>query len=419
MNILPAQEFELLGGRLFIAPMRTKDVVSVEGSVRGGPHRYAHTNEMLPGIAAELLDAGTPTKKKAVMREALAARGISLSFSSRGDRTHFSGHSFPEDLPFLLSTIAECLGLAMFPESEVKAARARELGSLREAKSDTSIQASVALSRLLYDPAHLNYDETIETLEKQLQRVNRKELLGFRKLLGTQGLILAITGDVTEIEARSAAEKAFRKLGRGVEALPQKKRNTKIPQLSEKKIPIADKANIDVLLGAALPLVRHDPLYRPLAVLTEMLGGGFASHLMQTVRERDGLTYRTYATLAGFSDGLDGYFEVYASFNPGRYTESVEKLRAEVREFFAAGITEEALARKKEEIAGSYLVGLSTTRGLARTLHALAADGRDLSYLREYPALIQAVSLKEVHAAADCIPLERLSLAAAGTFPKK
>ncbi|MCR4276403.1 MAG: insulinase family protein [Candidatus Parcubacteria bacterium] len=414
-----AQAFSIVeGGKLLVAPTSAKDVVAVEGSVLGGSNHLPKRWDVIPSLSAELLDAGTNKKKKGVIRGALADRGISLSFSAGGDRTFFSGQCLPEDLPFLLSTIAECLGGAHFPEAEVKAAKARALGSIAELKTDTNMQARIALSRILYDTAHPNFSRTLEEEETSIRSSTRRNLLDFRHKFCRDGLVLAVTGDVNAGTVRKAAEKAFGKLPAKGFAPLAKQLNKKPSASAEKLIPIPDKANVDVLLGAALPLHKSDPLFYPAYLLAEMLGGGFASHLMMTIRERDGLTYGVYATLRGFDGATDGYLRIWATFSPEKYTESVAALRKEVRTFFSTSITEKALLKKKEEITGSYLVGLSTARGLARILHQFTIDGRDLAFLAEYPDYIRAVSLAHVRAAAKLVPLHKLSFAASGTFPK-
>lgn len=403
-------------GRLLFAPMKTKDIVAVEGSVLGGANMLPKASDVIPSLAAALFDAGTIKKKKAAFREALALRGITLSFAAGGDRTYFSGQCFPEDMSFLLSTIAECLGQAVFPEAELKTTKTHAQGALAEQKTDTHALAARALNRMLYDATHPNFPRTIRENELSVTKARRTDLKSFQKMIGRSGLVLALSGDIDATSLPGVVAKAFKKLSEGTSTASKKELNTKISRGEEVRIPIRDKANIDVLLGASLPLTKKHELFHPALLLTDMLGGGFAAHLMQTVRERDGLTYRTYARLGGLSDGSDGYFEAYASFTPSRYEESVAKLRTEIKNFFTTGITEDALARKKDEVAGSYAVGLSTTRGLASALHSLAVDGRDLSYLTEYPTVIRAVPLAEVHSAADLIPFSKLSLAAAGTF---
>lgn len=414
-----AQEFPMpIGGRLFLAPTRAHDIVTVEGSVLGGPNMLPATLDVVPGLAAELLDAGTPKKKKSVIRETLAGRGISLTFSSSGDRTAFSGRCFPEDLPVLLATITECLNEANFPEGEVKNAKARAFGELAEEKSDTRAQAERAFAALLYDPGHVNYARSIEAEEKSIVITRRSHLQDFRKMLGKGGLVLAIVGDIDVASARDAVLKAFQKLGQGIATAPVKQANKKVQSSNEKTVPIKDKANIDVLLGATLALTVHHPLYHPTKVLIDMLGGGFSAHLMQTIRERDGLTYGVSATLAGLDAGADGYLKIWATFSPQRYEESIAKLRKEVDIFFSKSLTEAALVQRQEEITGSYLVALSTTRGLAASLHSIGAFGFDLSYLTEYPNIIRAVSLTDIKNAVALIPQKKLSLVASGTFQK-
>lgn len=415
---IPAEEFPIFGGRLFVAPTRAKDVVAVEGSVLGGPNMLPTEQDVIAWLAAEMLDAGTLKKNKSIIRETLAGRGMSLRFSSSGDRTAFSGQCFPEDLPILLSTITECLSEASFPEAEVKKTKARALGELAEEKSDTRIQAQRALSALLFDPGHVNYMRPTTIGEKNVAASRRANFQNFRKMLGKGGLVLAIAGDIEIASVRTQVEKAFKKLGQGTPIAPIKQPNKKIQGAAEKLIPIADKANIDIFLGAALPLSIHHPMYHSTKVLTEMLGGGFSAHLMQTIRERDGLTYGVSATLAGLEAGADGYFKIWATFSPEKYEESIAKLREEIGIFFAMGLTDAALVKRKEEIAGSYLVALSTTRALASALHAIGALGFELSYLVEYPNIIRAISLSDIKTSADLIPLRRLSLAAAGTFKK-
>lgn len=416
----PAQEFLMPeGGRLFVAQTHVHDIVIVKGSVLGGRNMLPRTLDIVPALAADLLDAGTTKKKKNVIRDTLAGKGMSLSFSSSGDRTEFSGQCFPEDLSRLLSIITECLGGAIFPETEVKNAKALTLGTLAEAKSNTRTRAEYALSALLYDTEHVNYGRPIEALEKGIVAVRRTHLQDFRKMLGKGGLVLAIVGDISVDKARSEAEKTFGKLAIGTVTAPIKQSNKKRQKASEKLIPIADKANVDVLLGVALPLTIQHPLYQPMKVLVEMLGGGVTSHLMQTIRERDGLTYGVYASLNGLDSGADGYLKIWATFSPHIYKESVEKLREEVDIFFAKGLTEEALEKRKEEMIGSYLVALSTTQNLAHSLHAIGTNGFELSYLTEYPNIIRAVSLSDIINAAELIPRGELSLAASGAFKKK
>jgi zinc protease len=410
-------EMESGGMRFFATRTGAKDVVTISGSIFGGYSMLPRAQSELPALAAELLDAGTNTKSKHVIRESLSAKGISISFSSDVDRLHFFANCFPEDVSFTLKTIVDCLSGANFPLAEIKVAKERAIGELKEEKTDTQYLAVTELSRMMYDPSHINYAESISVRQKSIEGITRAELLQFRKMLGKGGLVLAMVGDIQPESALETARKIFSTLPAGTNEAPSKSRNKKIIHPREAIITVANKANIDVCLGTPLSITYDDPAFIPLTILLNMLGGGgFSSHLMVALRERDSLTYAVHATLTGFTGLADGNVRIAASFSPQKYTESVEILRKEISVFFNSQITDEKLSSKKIEIAGDYLVGLSTTRGLARKLHSIGVEGKPLTYLDEYLDLVNAVTVEDLKAAARLIPLDKFSLAAAGTF---
>jgi predicted Zn-dependent peptidase len=51
-------------------------------------------------------------------------------------------------------------------------------------------------------------------------------------------------------------------------------------------------------------------------------------------------------------------------------------------------------------------------------LHKVGIDGKQLSYIDEYPKLIKAVTLEDIQTVAKMISVDKLSIAAAGSFLK-
>jgi len=269
----------------------------------------------------------------------------------------------------------------------------------------------------LYDSAHVNYAESIAARKATIEAVTRAELMQYRKMLGQGGLVLTIVGDIQPESVLQEAMKVFKKLPAGTPTAPSKSKNKKATAASEDIISVPDKANIDTYLGVAVPCTYDDPVYLPFTILTQMLGGhGFTSHLMSTIRERDGLTYGVYAMPSGFSGLADGDFRVWATFSPEKFDQSVAALRKEISLFFKQGMTEERLEARKDEVIGSYIVGLATTGGFATMLHSIGAEGKSLAYVDEFPELVQAVTIQDLLSAAKLIQLDKLSLVAAGTF---
>ena len=404
--------------RIFIAPTKARDVVTIVGSVLGGENMLPRVESGVPLLAGSLFDAGTKRTSKDILRESLAARGATLSFSTGADRTYFRASCLPEDLQFILDLIVECLGEALFLEKEIPAARERLLGRIKESKTETGIQAASELSRILYDEQSVNYADKEAVTEKSLKAATRAELLAFRMLLGTGGLVIAIAGDTDSATALKAVERSFGKLSPGTLEESTKTKNKKTASAQEKRISIPDKANVDIFLGVVVPLTINDELYLPFMTLSDMLGGGFAAHLMQTVRERDGLTYGISTAPSGFGKDVEGAFRIWSTFSPDLLEKGLQTIHKEIKNFFTTGITKPSLIRKQDEMTGSYTIGLATTGGLAGILHKIGVEGKPLSYIDEYPNLIRAITVDDVQVAAALIQRNKLSLAAAGTFAK-
>ncbi|MDB5189879.1 MAG: Zinc protease [Parcubacteria group bacterium] len=407
--------------RLFAVRTGAKDVVTIEGSVLGGYYMQSREDMMVPRMVTGLLDAGTKNKTKEQLRGALAAKGASLYFAPGGDRTHFYAACLPEDAEFMFKLIVECLSESTFPTAEVANQKKRSLAELEESKNDTGFQASMAFSRLIYDPTHVNYPDEIDVEMKRVAKATRKDMLTFRSKLGQGGLVLAVAGDIVPDSILAKAEKAFSKLPKGTAKMTEKKANAKKPSVSEALVSIPDKATIDTYIGVHVPMTYESDDFTALKVFTSMLGGGGLStgHLMRTIRERDGLTYGIAAGTKGFAGKADGAFVIHATFSPATFDQAVANTRKEIKIFLETGMTEETLQTKKDELTGRYYVGLSTTRGLASALHTIGIEEKPLAYIDEYPSLIHAVTVADLKRVAAIIPFDKLSLAAAGTFIKK
>jgi zinc protease len=407
------------GMRIFATHTKAKDVVSIEGSILGGWSMLPSSKSEVPGLAADLFDAGTSKKSKDQIREALASRGATISYSVGKNRTFFSVSCLPEDISFVLKLVVECLSESNFPVAEIKKSKERALADLEEEKNQTGPIAAAALSRLIYDSSHPNYTESLAARKKKIESVTQKDLLTFKKMLGKNGLILAITGDISEAIVTKEAKNIFGKLPKS-SAIPVKSvTNKKIQKGLTELIHVKDKANIDVYMGISVPFTYDDPRYIPFIVMSEMLGGrGFTSHLMQTIRERDGLTYGVYAYAVGFGEKTDGYFQVWATFSPAKFSESVRALKKEIEIFLTKRITTENLELRKIEMSGKYVVGLSTSRALANTLQKIGIEEKSITYLDEYLEILKKVTIDDIKNAAKLISVKNLSLAAAGSFFK-
>lgn len=144
---------------------------------------------------------------------------------------------------------------------------------------------------------------------------------------------------------------------------------------------------------------RDDEDRHRLAVVEQVLGGGMASRLFQTVREERGLAYSVYAYRLGFQGA--GALAVYAGTSPSRGPEVLDLLNAEIDRMAAHGVTPEEMASAKGHMRGALALGLEDSGArMSRLGHSQTVHGR-VRPLEEVERDIESLTLEEVNDAAQ------------------
>jgi zinc protease len=182
---------------------------------------------------------------------------------------------------------------------------------------------------------------------------------------------------------------------------------------------IEDKTSADMVVGIPIGIDRNHPDYYPLMLGNYILGGNFSARLMQTVRDKEGLTYGIGSRVSGVNTGNDGFWYVSGTFAPDLLNKGRQSALKQIKMWVNKGVTAEELENKKTTLTGSYKVGLATTSGLAGQILANAERGRELSFLDEYPGIINGLLLKDVNDAIKTyININNLVTVGAGTVDK-
>jgi zinc protease len=144
---------------------------------------------------------------------------------------------------------------------------------------------------------------------------------------------------------------------------------------------------------------RHNPDVPTLAVLNEILGGGFASRLFQKVRTELGLAYAVGGGY-GFAWDHPGTMHVVAMTKSASTVEATQAALAEIAGTAAKPFTEEELARAKDNILNSFLFRYDTREKVLAARELLEYYGYPADYLETYKTAIEKVSVADLNAAA-------------------
>ncbi|MCB2115440.1 MAG: insulinase family protein [Rhodobacteraceae bacterium] len=154
-----------------------------------------------------------------------------------------------------------------------------------------------------------------------------------------------------------------------------------------------------VLFGAG-GIKRDDPDFFAAYILNHILGGGgFASRLMDEVREKRGLTYGVSTWLAPM-DLAEIWQGSFSSANE-KVAEAITVVRDVWTDVAANGVTEAELEAAKTYLTGSYPLRFDGNGPIANMLVGLQAERLPMSYVNDRNAYIEAVTLADIRRVAQ------------------
>ncbi|MEM6326817.1 MAG: pitrilysin family protein [Bacteroidota bacterium] len=400
--------------RLLALPTGIRDVVSFRGSFRSAPD-LSRDDDVTQDLVTDLLDKGSQRLDRFEIADLLDGRGARLSFYSDGLRMGFAGRCLREDLADVLALASELLRTPAFDPDEVQKARQKAIASVRRSTESTGARANGAFTRRVYPSAHPTHILPHETEMTRLGAVTEETARAYHAAhVGTEGLTLAVVGDVEPGALGVVVAEAFREWGaHGREATFERAARPVPP--GRETVAMSDKLNLDVRMGHPVPLRRDSADFLALFAGVFTLGGNFSGRLMQTVRDEQGLTYGIGARLAGVSVEHDLDLRVSVSLSQENLERGIAATREQI-ERWHGGIAPEELERTQTTLAGQHVVSLATTGGLAARLLVNAERGFGPEYLDRYPRDVEALTVEAVNAAiAQYVDPEALHVVAAGT----
>jgi len=128
--------------------------------------------------------------------------------------------------------------------------------------------------------------------------------------------------------------------------------------LSRVRIVEKDTEQVHICMGFNGIQNGDNKLYTLLAI-NNIFGGGMSSRLFQNIRESRGLAYSIYSYPSSYKNA--GLFTIYAGMNPEQINVVMELVFDEIRLLKKNGLTSQELEKSKEQLKGSYILGLEST----------------------------------------------------------
>jgi zinc protease len=404
---------------LLVRENHASPTFSLSGRIKAGaafdPAGKPHT----AALTAAALMRGTKKQGKLELARKLEDVGASLGYGSGPEEVTVSGRALARDLDRMLDLLAETLTQPAFPAEEVEKLKRETVARLKQDEDSTSVRARRALAQALYPRGHPYYVYNVDEAVAAVNGLDSGALAAFHEArYGADATVLAIVGDVS---AKRVAEAAARRLS-GMRKTGKAK--VEVPDVplretaGKETVFVAEKPNVDVLLGHQGIIRRTDQDYYPALIGNFVFGGAPSARLFQEVRDRKGLSYGIYSSLVATHGA--GPWTVSMTLNPQNVEKALPLVEEMAKELVSKGLSAEELAAAKETLVGSYKVGLSTNGGVAQVLATFESYGFSPGFVAEHPKRIEAVTREEVSAVLSrAFHPEKAHVVIAGTYPPK
>ncbi len=381
------------GARVYFVETRVVPILDVQIDFAGGGAFVPAAKSGLAGLTRSLLEAGAGEMDEERIAGRLVDLGARLGGSVDSDRASVSLRTLSSraEREAALDLMRTVLSVPTFPQSVLEREKGRSISSIREAETRPDAIAGKRFAAAIYPDHPYGFSPTVESVGA----VTREDLIEFhRRHYGAKGAVVSIIGDISRAEAEAIAQRLTEALPAGGAALAPPEVKKPLRGMIKIAHPAAQS---HVHIG--LPAIRRsDPDYFPLLVGNYSLGGGgFVSRLMKEVREKRGYAYSVYSYFAPRK--LEGPFEIGLQTKREQVGDALKVVDDVLTDYIARGPTASELAAAKKNMVDGLALRMDSNAKLLGYLSAIGFYGLPLSYLDDFPAKVNAVTVEQVKAA--------------------
>ncbi len=399
--IPPIQQAQLKNGlRVLLMEAHNVPMVSMKLSLPGGSRFDANIGKNRKGgtasLLADMISDHTARHAHPVWDDLLDADAIKLGAGAGRDDFSLALTVLKDALKPGLDAFSEALLQPGWDKKRFAILKQDAIAAAQKAQEEPGVRAAQAAAALLF-PQH-PYGHRPGGTMASLKRINLGDLKSlYVAQFKPSGAVLAVSGDITMAELLPLLKV---RLG-GWQGKPAKG----LMDISQPAIVAGKQA--DVALPTTQMLVqllrlgppRSDADFFPAFVLNHILGGGgFASRLMQEVREDRGLVYGVYSYFQPLA--APGPFVITLQTKADQAKQAEAVVRHVLADMAAGHISSKQLKASKENLTGSFAQRMDSNRERVGLISMIGLYHLPLDYLSRWQERVQAVTLAQVKAQA-------------------
>lgn len=369
----------------------------ISGSVLipGGARDEDPAKAGLVGLYAQAWrTSGTAAMSGDAMDNLLEAKAAHIETSGDDDSTSIEWDSLKADADQVFALAMDLLFHPKFSQEKLELAQQQEATAIVRRNDDEDGIAEREAARLVYG---VNSPYTRQPELATIRAVSVADLQAWHDRTLKGKLIVGISGDFDPAAMEAKVRAAFENLP---SVTPEPPRNEKFagpkPGIYFIDKPDVDQSDVQIV---CLGVDRRNYDVPTLAVMDEILGGGFSSRLFQKIRTELGLAY---SVGGGFGLEYDhpGMFDVNLLTKSASTVDATREAQAQIAGLVAHPFTQTELDRAKDDLLNSFLFRYDTRDKILEEREQLEFYGYPADYLETYRGAIEKVTLADLTAAA-------------------
>lgn len=342
------------GLRVVIEKIDYVNSVSVGLWIETGSRNENNINNGISHFVEHMFFKGTESRTAKKIAEDIEDVGGQINAFTSKESTCFYIKALDAHLELSLELLSDMLFRSNFSEEDIEKEKGVVLEEINMSEDSPEDVLSELHAKAIWgnDSISLPILGSAETV-KSFTRKQLKEYVNSYYI--PENSVISICGKFDIDKVSKLVEKYF-----GVWNSNNKKvTNYTFPHIMNNSLyKIKNIEQLHISLGIQGIPMGEDDIYT-LLLLNNILGGGVSSLLFQKVREEMGLCYSIYSYISTFKN--TGIVSIYTSLNPNYAEDALRLIKSELEEFRNYKISKEKLAKCKEQIKGSYILGLEST----------------------------------------------------------
>lgn len=409
------QRIELANG-IVIFLQEDHELPFVSGSVLipGGARDEDAAKAGLVGLYAQAWrTSGSDKMDGDAMDDLLEAKAAHIETTGDDDSTAVEWDSLKADSDQVFSLALDLLFHPTFSAEKLKLAQQQEATAIVRRNDDEDAIAEREAAKLVYGN---NSPYTRQPELATIGAVTVADLQAWHDRTIKGKLIVGISGDFDSAAMEAKVRAAFENLP---QVMPEPPRRDEFagPRPGVYFIDKEDVDQSDVQI-VALGVDRRNSDVPTLAVMDEILGGGFASRLFQKIRTELGLAY---SVGGGFGLEYDhpGTFDVNLMTQSATTAKATKEAEEQIAGLATRPFTQAELDRAKDNLLNSFLFQYDTRDKILEEREQLEFYGYPADYLETYRDAIENVTLGDLtEAAKKYIHPEKMAVLVVGNGPE-